>query len=1082
MPIKDSMKKRTILILSILFGASFWVIDALVDSLIFSHVSLLDSMLTTDPHEVFMRAIIIIMLIFFGVIANTLFREKISNLQRLDEELQKGRIELEEMVISRTTELEKTNEELRKEILERVKADFALRGSEKKYRELISKLPVGVYRTSIDGKIIEANEALAAILGVESVSDLLNHSVFDFYLSQEDRNKLLDKQISSTDTLVVEVQMKRLDGNMIWIHDRARAHTGESGEIKYIDGIVEDITERKQAELALKEGEMRYSELFSKLLDIMFKIDLSGKFLILSPSAERITGFAAHELIGRNIRKFINISPDSIDSFFMALKKTGKINGFNLSFKRKDGAIAYLSINAHFSFGENGRVDSIEGTARDVTEELKSKELISTLYQITNSINSSSSLEELYKAIHASLLNVVPVHNMFIAIYNDESQKITFPYVFDERDKQIEAIKIDEPSSFTAKVIREGKPLMMSKKDINQMIRNTKKVFDSIPMVWLGMPLKAGKKSIGAIGLKSYIAENLYSENDLSTLATVCEQIAVAIEKKLIEQEVIAARERAELIYRVTPSCIFTINKDYKVTSWNKRIEDITGYLADEAMGKHCSFLAESLPDEVFIFLTEEIKRPLYGKESIIYTKSGSIKIISKNFEYLRNHDGEVSGVIISFEDITGRKRIEEALFWQAGVNSAIAELSKAILSSATLDEISNTLMTHAANLTNSEFGFVGYLNQPWDINISASIGITEFKQEMIDSLNRLIEIEYGWKKLNEKMTLATNDSFREGRLRNFMKMNPDIKHLIVSPAMSGEKVLGVVAVGSQSKEYSSNDIEIIERLASLYSIAFQRFKAEQDIRLALEKEQELNELKSRFILMVSHEYRTPLSAIMLSTELLQDYYNKMTPEEKEKHFGRIHLSIHSMTKLLDDIITFNKLDIKAIQFAPNDVNLESLSKSLVHEVDLIHKNKCKINYKFEADEPVVAADEKLLRQIITNLLSNAIKYSHEGSEIEYNIIKHGSNLELVVKDHGIGIPEADQKKLFQPFHRASNVGTISGTGLGLGIIKSSVEMHGGTITFDSRVGIGTTFTVNIPVKSKSKAIISTLQQEHINN
>ena len=243
-----------------------------------------------------------------------------------------------------------------------------------------------------------------------------------------------------------------------------------------------------------------------------------------------------------------------------------------------------------------------------------------------------------------------------------------------------------------------------------------------------------------------------------------------------------------------------------------------------------------------------------------------------------------------------------------------------------------------------------------------------------------------------------------------------------------------------------------------------ERKRAEADIRNALEKEKELNELKSRFVSMTSHEFRTPLTTILSSAELLQDFGSIWDEEKKLKHFLRIQTSVTHMTGLLNDVLLIGKAEAGKLEFKPTPLDLISFCRELTEEMELAAENHT-IIFCSGGDCTNACMDEKLLRHILSNLLSNAIKYSPSGGTVKLELIGEQKTVMFHIQDRGIGIPQADLIQLFDSFHRASNVGTISGTGLGLAIVKKAVDLHNGQIFIKSEVGVGTTFTVKLPLR-----------------
>ncbi|MBF2089111.1 MAG: PAS domain-containing protein [Synechococcales cyanobacterium K44_A2020_017] len=249
--------------------------------------------------------------------------------------------------------------------------------------------------------------------------------------------------------------------------------------------------------------------------------------------------------------------------------------------------------------------------------------------------------------------------------------------------------------------------------------------------------------------------------------------------------------------------------------------------------------------------------------------------------------------------------------------------------------------------------------------------------------------------------------------------------------------------------------------------------RVEQEIRNALEKEKQLNELKSRFISMASHEFRTPLATILGSSEILRHFGNKCSEEKRLKHYERIQTGVEQMTRLLDDVLLIGRAEAGRVPFQPTPIDLVPFCENLSEELQIStgYKRNVVIQTQFLPDaiaSLVIEADEQLLRQVLTNLLSNAIKYSHPGGVVDFSIMLDVRSVVFSIADQGIGIPDADQARLFEQFHRAGNVGTTQGTGLGLSIVKKSVELHGGTITLVSHVNQGTTCTVTLPLTQPS--------------
>jgi len=248
------------------------------------------------------------------------------------------------------------------------------------------------------------------------------------------------------------------------------------------------------------------------------------------------------------------------------------------------------------------------------------------------------------------------------------------------------------------------------------------------------------------------------------------------------------------------------------------------------------------------------------------------------------------------------------------------------------------------------------------------------------------------------------------------------------------------------------------------------RRRAEQELLTALQREKELNEMKTRFVSTVSHEFRTPLSTILSSAELLRLYADKLDNKEKLDLLNGIEDSTKRMRRLLDEVLTLGRAESGVLQLRPSQIALSELCNKIVHELCIGEGKQHTIVFDDRFDRPTAELDENLLRHILNNLLSNAIKYSATGTTVRLTLERRDDKVVLTVEDSGIGIPAEDLPHLFESFHRATNVQNRQGTGLGLAIVKKSVELHGGTITFDTKVDAGTQFIVELPLQARAKA------------
>lgn len=272
---------------------------------------------------------------------------------------------------------------------------------------------------------------------------------------------------------------------------------------------------------------------------------------------------------------------------------------------------------------------------------------------------------------------------------------------------------------------------------------------------------------------------------------------------------------------------------------------------------------------------------------------------------------------------------------------------------------------------------------------------------------------------------------------------------------------MNVVAL--HNNEGNIEQILLVERDSTLQK------KGEEEMRKTLEKERQLNELKSRFVSMASHEFRTPLGAILSSTSLIEEYLERkdstidFVREKSDRHIKRIKSSIGNLISILNDFLSLEKLEQGKVESKPTLFSLTEFSKELIEDMQPMLKKGQKIEYFHKGNgKDEVFIDQQMFRNVIFNLLSNAIKYSPEASLIEFHADNVPDGIEVSITDHGMGIPEDDKAHLFERFFRAKNATNVQGTGLGLNIVKRYVDLMGGSISFFTKEDEGTTFKIAV--------------------
>ncbi|ALF55757.1 hypothetical protein ACX27_27535 [Nostoc piscinale CENA21] len=247
---------------------------------------------------------------------------------------------------------------------------------------------------------------------------------------------------------------------------------------------------------------------------------------------------------------------------------------------------------------------------------------------------------------------------------------------------------------------------------------------------------------------------------------------------------------------------------------------------------------------------------------------------------------------------------------------------------------------------------------------------------------------------------------------------------------------------------------KIIGRVWSIWDIS--------ELSQTVEKSQQLGELRSQFLSMVSHQLRTPLNVVSFSNSLLKKHIHEWTSEKTLPLLERIQTAVEQLSRMLDDILLFAKAEAAKLNIEAKPLNLVQFCHEIVAQIHTCN-NQNKVNFDSQGSCCTTSIDRKLLAPILKNLLDNAIKYSPSGAVVDLQLFCEPEKVIFQVADRGIGIPVADQQRLFEPFYRGSNIAHLPGTGLGLSIVKTLVDLHGGHIDMKSEVGVGTTFTVIFP-------------------
>lgn len=610
---------------------------------------------------------------------------------------------------------------------------------------------------------------------------------------------------------------------------------------------------------------------------------------------------------------------------------------------------------------------------------------------------------------------------------------------FAERPKsEIIGKKIDEVLDPVTVEILNQKDNEIMQKDAMQSFELRKVDSSGMEKIYISIraPIKLiDLKESAVVGILIDITERVNFEHEL--------QNALNLNKTLLEN---------------APVGIFTTDKNGYITFWNKKAETITGFSSDEVIGKEPFFAFAKLTGNVipdYVFSTEDKFSRKDGKE---------ITVLS-NIAPLQDEKGNILGAIVSFDDISLQKETEKRLKYLADVNTRLTNLANSVTNLTEKPILFDVVFPVALQIASSDY--LIYLDLVENNGIPTIVGIQNISFEGRNEISVNIPLDkfvntYFGKVFAEREPLIIQNAKAE-RLISQLEFLSN-QNLAIFPLSSIEKIVGLIIISAKDKVFEDEVVSALQRLVLIISANLERIAYHNELMTTLDKQVQINELRSNFISMISHEYRTPLQAILLSAQVLQKHFEQLSSEQREMQFRRISRAIQDMASMLDSVLLFNRLNRASERLDFEVVKVKPYFEGLIRDYELYYHDKARIisRTKFSVKEAKV--EPRLLQHIFSNLISNAVKYSKVEPTVETEVKVDKNSITIIVSDNGIGIPKEELPLIFEPFYRGKESKFISGTGLGLSIVKNSVDLLGGSIDVDSEPGKGTKFTVTLPL------------------
>ena len=975
-----------------------------------------------------------------------------------------------------------------RDLTERKRMEAGLRASEQRWRMVFEQSPLSIQVFSPDGFTRQVNRAWERLFGMK-FSDLEGFNILrDEQLKANGALQFIESAFAGQVAYVppapfeLRVSPNETARGLKWIGAIMFPLLDAEGRVLEVVCIHEDITERRRTEEELEQriaertselsaSEARLRTLVEHAPEAIVVFDSTGQFLACNENAVHLLGHSREELLRFRPEEVSPLTqPDGRLSIDAAREKiaealAGKTPVFDWMHRHSSGRLVPCEVRLVRLPGDGRQL--VRGSIIDNTERNRREKIQRATYEISEAVQSAQDLETLYKRLHEIIQRLMPAQNFYLVLHDAIADRHYYAYHVDAVDARPAPRKMT--AGLNGYVLKSGEALLANRASMTDE-RNEWRLRAGTPSaIWLGVPLSSRGRTIGVMAVQDYHDESAYGEDEKQILMFVAEQVASAIERKRREdiQRATYGISAAVQSARDLDSLYSSIHENVKVLMpaenfYIALIDSTTGLISFPYYVDQLNPVAP-LPREINTGLTGYVLRT---QKPALVNRS------------LNRPTGKVSdGVLLEGLDLPHIEAGSPAAIWLGvplqvrghtiGVMAvqdyqderAYAEEEKEILTFVAMQVAASIDRKRAEQaLRESEEKFRALFE-------ASSQGVMLHDEERFLQVNPATVRILGFNSAEEivghhpaefaapiqpgglppevlapryiQQCMTTGSARFDWIVRNPRGFEIPIEVILTRIQWGGRQIIQAVI----------NDIT-------------HRKQAEEELLKAIAREKELGLLKSSFVSMVSHEFRTPLGVIMSSAEILQDYLERLEPDERREHLQSIHKNTRRMASLMEEVLLIGRLDAGNMNFQPTMLDLRGLCERAAAEVSSATGHACPILIQCQGIDSEAKVDERLVSHILTNLLTNAVKYSQPGKPVEFIVERQGRNALLKVCDRGIGIPKEDQEWMFKAFHRGQNVGQRPGTGLGLTIVKRCVQLHGGSIEVVSAVGEGTTVKV----------------------
>lgn len=915
---------------------------------------------------------------------------------------------------------------------ERQRVTAALEESEKRFRSMVGNIPGAVYRCAKDADwtMEFLSDVIEEISGFPA-SDFINNRVRTFasIIHPEDREivqQIIEKSLEKRQPYIIEYRIVRADASLRWVYEKGQGFFDNSEGELLLDGVIVDITSRKIAEEKLYQSNQRIVNILDSLQEGFYAVNRQWQFTYINDRAKSF--FYGKELLGKNIwQEFPGVVGSRLyHEYHKAVEQ--QIPILLEEYSSEDDK--WFEVRAYPSH------EGLSVYWRDITSR-KQTETILKRYQLLSEHTRDIVLfirpnGEIFEANHAAL-----------KLYGYDRQELLSLKVHDLRDPQTHVL-LDE---------------QMAQADTEGIL------YETLHRRKDGSTLPVEVSSQGAMIGHERILLNIV--RDIS-------------DRQLAEKELRESEAAIRSLYQVTAA---------RKLNFEHRLQGLLA-LGRRRFGLDMGFLGrlESVSKASPEKLRYEVVEAQIPKNVSFKMAKGDVL----NLEQTYCHDVLTAQKPVCFESAGQSQWCTHPAY---AVNKLEAYIGTPVIVSGQIHGALSffSQKPRGKRFSSGEKQFLKLMAQ-WIGNELERLQGEEALKQSEERFRNLVETTSDWVWEIDENAVYTYTSPQVQEILGYkpeevlgktpldfmpMKEAAEMADIFLRPAAPQQLLTCIERINLHKNGHvvvlESSGVPLLDGKGSFKGYRgidrniTLRKQSEEKMRQALEKEKEIVQLRSQFISMASHDLRNPLTTILTSTDLLKSFGHKLNDEKRLKLHNKIQASVKVMTLLLDDVLFISKTDAGRTKFEPMYLNLEAFCRDILEDIQFNAKVSHSFVFEYRGDCASAEMDRNLLRRMLTNLLSNAVKYSPEGGTIQFEVTCDHKKAVFEIQDSGIGIPESDQERLFEAFHRASNVGSLPGTGLGMTIVKKAVDLHKGSITFKSSVGVGTSFIVSLPLRQFSE-------------